>query len=85
MFMLVLGRKLRERIVVPQCRLTITVSAIQGKTVRLAISAPADIDVYREEVWRQRRPQMPGTPSLPGDRAGSLPATAQQGGDRDPA
>ena len=83
--MLVLSRKLRERIVVPQWGLTITVSAIQGKTVRLAISAPAEIDVYREEVWRQRCLQMSGTPDLPDDRAGSRRGTAPQGGNRDPA
>jgi carbon storage regulator CsrA len=83
--MLVLGRKLGDRIVVPQCGLTITVSAIQGKMVRLAISAPAEIDVYREEVWRRRCLQMTGSPSLPGDRAGPLPATARQCGNQDPA
>jgi carbon storage regulator CsrA len=83
--MLVLGRKLGERIVVPQCRLTITVSAIKGSTVRLAISAPAEIDVYREEVWRQRCLQRPGRPNLASDRAGSIPNTAQQGGNQDSA
>jgi carbon storage regulator len=83
--MLVLARKLGERIVMPQCRLTITVSAIKGNTVRLAISAPAEIDVYREEVWRQRCQQMGGTPNLPSDRAGSIPNTAQQSGYQAPA
>ncbi len=51
--MLVLSRKLGERIVVPHCALTITVVAIEGKTVRLGISAPAEVGVYREELWRQ--------------------------------
>jgi carbon storage regulator CsrA len=85
MFMLVLGRKVGERIVVPQCRLTITVTAIQGNRVRLAISAPVEIDVYREEVWRQRCLQMPSTPNLASDRAGSIPSTAHQGGNQDTA
>jgi carbon storage regulator CsrA len=80
--MLVLGRKLGERVVVPQCGLTITVSAIRANAVRLAISAPAEVDVYREEVWRQRRLQMPATPNLPSDRAGPIPGTAQQGGNQ---
>jgi carbon storage regulator CsrA len=79
--MLVLRRKLGERIVVPQCRLTITVSAIQGNSVQLAISAPGDVDVYREEVWRQRWLQLPGTPNPPSDQAGTIPSTAQQGGE----
>jgi carbon storage regulator CsrA len=83
--MLVLSRKLGERIVVPQCRLTITVSAIQGNTVRLAISAPAEIEVYREEIWRQRRLQMPSIQNLPSDRAGFIPSPAQQGATQDPA
>ena len=38
--MLVLARKLGERIVVPDCGLTITVVAIDGGTVRLGIDAP---------------------------------------------
>ncbi len=55
--MLVLSRKLGERILVPHCDLTITVVAIEGKTVRLGISAPAEVGVYREELWREIREQ----------------------------
>jgi carbon storage regulator len=51
--MLVLSRKLGERIVVPNCELTITVVAIQGNVVRLGVEAPATIPVHREEVWRR--------------------------------
>jgi carbon storage regulator len=51
--MLVLSRKLGERIVVPDCELTFTVLAVEGKTVRLGISAPDALDVFREEVWLQ--------------------------------
>ena len=51
--MLVLSRKLGERIVVPHCELAVTVLAVEGKTVRLGISAPAEVDVYREEVWHR--------------------------------
>jgi len=49
--MLVLSRKLGERIVVPQCELELTVIAVEGGTVRLGISAPAEVGVFREEVW----------------------------------
>ena len=52
--MLVLSRKIGERIVVPHCELAVTVIAIEGKAVRLGISAPDDIAVYREEVWQQQ-------------------------------
>ncbi len=71
--MLVLGRKVGESIVAPQCQLTITVSAIHGKTVRLAISAPPEMDVYREEVWRRACLQTPGATNAPGDRTGPIP------------
>jgi carbon storage regulator len=53
--MLVLRRKPGERIVVPGCGVTLTVLAVEGKSVRLGISAPATLAVYREEVWRARR------------------------------
>ena len=49
--MLVLSRKLGQVIVVPQCELSVTVVAVEGKKVRLGISAPEEIDVYREELW----------------------------------
>jgi carbon storage regulator len=49
--MLVLSRKPGEVIVVPQCELTVTIIAVDGKKVRLGISAPDEIDVYREEAW----------------------------------
>jgi len=51
--MLVLSRKIGERILVPNCELAVTVLAVDGKAVRLGISAPRDIGVYREEVWQQ--------------------------------
>jgi carbon storage regulator len=55
--MLVLSRKLGERILVPHCELAFTVVAINGNTVKLGITAPTNIDVYREELWRQVRPE----------------------------
>ncbi len=51
--MLVLSRKLGERVIVPHCDLAITIVAIEGNTVRLGITAPAEIGVYREELWRK--------------------------------
>jgi len=47
--MLVLSRKIGERIVVPDCELVITVLGMEGKTVRLGISAPAAVNVFRKE------------------------------------
>jgi carbon storage regulator len=70
--MLVLARKLGERIVVPECGLTITVSAIRGNTVRLGISAPEEVEVYREEVWRQLSLQVSDEPDQSSERGGSV-------------
>jgi len=60
--MLVLSRKIGERIVVPYCELAVTVIAVEGKAVRLGISAPEDIAVYREEVWQQLCQETPEPP-----------------------
>jgi carbon storage regulator len=60
--MLVLSRKPGERILVPYCELAVTVLAIEGNNVRLGISAPADIAVYREEVWLRLGQPTPSPP-----------------------
>ena len=51
--MLVLSRKLGERVLVPQCGLSVTVVAIEGNNVRLGFTAPSEVGVYREEVWQR--------------------------------
>ena len=51
--MLVLSRKLGERVLVPQCELSVTVVAIEGNVVRLGFTAPTELGVYREEVWQR--------------------------------
>jgi carbon storage regulator len=51
--MLVLSRKLGERILVPHTELTITVVGINANAVKLGITAPTDVGVYREELWRK--------------------------------
>jgi carbon storage regulator len=51
--MLVLSRKVGERIVVPNCKVFVTVVAIHGKQVQLGISAPPEVAVHREEVLRR--------------------------------
>jgi carbon storage regulator len=53
--MLVLSRKLGERVLVPQCGLSVTVVAIEGNVVRLGFNAPTEVGVYREEVWQRIR------------------------------
>lgn len=61
--MLVLSRKLGERIVVPHCEIAIAVLAVEGNTVRLGISAPADVAVYREELWGRIGQTIPRPPA----------------------
>jgi carbon storage regulator CsrA len=51
--MLVLSRKLGEKILVPQCQLTVTVLDIASSRVRLGVSAPPGIRVDREEVQKR--------------------------------
>jgi carbon storage regulator len=70
--MLVLSRKIGERIVIPDCDLTITVVAVEGGKVKLGFSAPKEVAVFREEVWRQiddeaiaLRPSRPARPGRP--------------------
>ena len=68
--MLVLSRKPGEVIVVPQCALTVTVIAVEGNKVRLGFVAPAEIEIYREEVWKKigEQSDRPSTNSKrPGD------------------
>ena len=48
--MLVLSRRLGEKIVVPECGLSVAVLGIQGGRVRLGISAPPEVTVQREEL-----------------------------------
>lgn len=51
--MLVLSCKVGQRIAIPGLGTEVAVIAIKGKSARLGISAPADVAVHREEVWRQ--------------------------------
>jgi carbon storage regulator len=50
--MLVLSRKLGDSIVIGDC-ISITVTRITGGRVRLGITAPKHITVYRGEVYRR--------------------------------
>ncbi|WP_127549079.1 MULTISPECIES: carbon storage regulator CsrA [Paenibacillus] len=48
--MLVLSRKKGESIII-QDQIEITVLAVEGDTVRIGISAPKHIDIYRQEIY----------------------------------
>ncbi len=48
--MLVLSRKVGQSVVIPDYDITVTVVESQGGRVRLAIEAPREIAVYRDEI-----------------------------------
>jgi carbon storage regulator len=48
--MLVITRKAGERICLGD-EITITVMEISGSSVRIGIDAPADVPIYRHEIW----------------------------------
>jgi carbon storage regulator CsrA len=52
--MLVLSRKLNERLVFPGFGTFIQILGIRSKTVRLGIEAPPAVDVFREEVYNAK-------------------------------
>jgi carbon storage regulator len=61
--MLVLSRKPGEQVVLPSCEVAITVLAIKDGQVRLGISAPPALAVYRREIWRPVCPQTHHSPA----------------------
>jgi carbon storage regulator CsrA len=48
-----LTRREGEAIVIPAARLEIVVEEIAGERVRLGLRAPADVDIWRQEIWRE--------------------------------
>jgi carbon storage regulator len=57
--MLVLSRRLNEKIVLPGLGVTIAVVAVRGHAVRLGIQAPPQVPVAREEVRDHARDPAP--------------------------
>lgn len=49
--MLVLSRKKGESIII-QDNIEVTILSVEGDTVRIGISAPKDIDIFRQEVYQ---------------------------------
>ncbi len=66
--MLVLSRKKGESIII-QDNIEVTVLAVEGDTVRIGISAPKHIDIFRKEVYASiqesnRESAKPDAPSV---------------------
>ena len=49
--MLVLSRKIGEEILLPQSGISFSILQIRGNRVRVGVCAPAEVDVFRTEVW----------------------------------
>ena len=56
--MLVLTRKVGEKIVLPNVGVEIHVNGIRGDKVSIGIEAPSDVAIHREEVWHRMRPAL---------------------------
>jgi carbon storage regulator len=50
--MLILSRKAGEKIII-NGNIEITVAELRGSEVRIGISAPKNVSIYREEVYRK--------------------------------
>ncbi len=51
--MLVLSRRLKEKIVFPDLNITVQVLSVKGRAIRLGIEAPRHVSIHREEVLRK--------------------------------
>lgn len=66
--MLILTRRIGETLMIGDS-VSVTVLGTQGGQVRIGISAPKDVAVHREEIWKRIREQRstdePGRPVVP--------------------
>jgi len=57
--MLILSRRLQEKVVFSEQAIILQVLAIQGDRVRIGIEAPPDVRVVREELLSNPQPPVP--------------------------
>lgn len=50
--MLILTRKLQEKIYIND-NIEVAILGIYGKQIRIGITAPKEVSVHREEIWRR--------------------------------
>lgn len=95
--MLVLSRRIGESIVIGN-EVVVRVIDVRGDQVRIGIEAPRDVQIHREEVWRQlqqeneqaagaaarTRERIAQLPARPGPAPGSAPGSAADGGGSSP-
>ena len=56
--MLVLSRKLREQILIPELNISITVLSVGTNRVQIGIDAPRDIEITRPDAGRRATVEM---------------------------
>ena len=64
--MLVLSRKDGEEVVVPQFGIVFRIVEVRGNLVKLGITAPADVQLFRREVWERIHQCNQGKPEFVG-------------------
>ena len=79
--MLVLTRKIGQQIILPEQGVTIDILHAGGSQVRLGITAPTDIPIYRREVWDRA----PGTDNGPSASSDSPPDPLTEDASSSPA
>jgi carbon storage regulator len=66
--MLVLSRRLNERLLIPCIQTAVQVLSIQGGQVRLGVDAPPEVAVFREEIYKgdpERESSADPRPAIP--------------------
>ena len=83
--MLVLSRRAGESIVIGH-DVTVTVLEVRGDVVRLGIAAPRNVQVHREEVYRELQAANAAAAAAPDDAIAALAAQlAERPGKPDPS
>jgi carbon storage regulator len=74
--MLVVSRKTGEEVVMPDLGIVFTILEVRGDKVRVGISAPPEIPVFRRELWERIQSGGPvsGASVLVTDGRGTRPA-----------
>jgi carbon storage regulator len=70
--MLLLSRRVNQKIVLPDLGITITVVAIKGGAVRIGIEAPPQVRVSREEILQHHDTPVPHPTIRRGEWVGSF-------------
>ena len=83
--MLVLSRKVREQIRLPGLDVVVTVLEVRGGMVRLGITAPDEVFVVREELWRRLQQDSANAVEPAGDSRVEVTGVGCRDGNEPPA